>query len=109
LHGHRCSAALVGGTALGDRYPKSTRSRYGELLRAAALAGEGIILEPTFIVGEDLAQGSLVPLLSGWEIPQASAMAVYPSRRYVSAKVRTFVEFLQQAFAGDPPWDKWMG
>jgi DNA-binding transcriptional LysR family regulator len=35
-------------------------------------------------------------------------MAVYPSRRYVSAKVRTFVEFLQMAFAGEPPWDKWM-
>jgi DNA-binding transcriptional LysR family regulator len=84
------------------------RANNGELLRAAALAGEGIILEPTFIVGDDLAKGDLVPLLPDWEVPQASAMAVYPSRRYVSAKVRTFIEFLQKAFAGDPPWDKWM-
>jgi DNA-binding transcriptional LysR family regulator len=84
------------------------RANNGELLRAAALAGEGVILEPTFIVGADLAKGDLVPLLPDWEIPQASAMAVYPSRRYVSAKVRTFVEFLQKAFAGEPPWDKWM-
>ena len=51
------------------------RANNGELLRAAALAGEGIILEPTFIVGDDLAKGDLVPLLPDWEIPQASAMA----------------------------------
>jgi DNA-binding transcriptional LysR family regulator len=39
------------------------RADNGDLLRAAALAGEGIILEPTFIVGEDLARGDLLPLL----------------------------------------------
>jgi DNA-binding transcriptional LysR family regulator len=84
------------------------RADNGDLLRAAALAGEGIILEPTFIVGEDLARGDLVPLLSEWPVPQATAMAVYPTRRFLSAKVRTFVEFLQEAFTGQPAWDRWM-
>ena len=84
------------------------RADNGDLLRAAALAGEGVILEPTFIVGEDLARGDLQPLLLEWPVPQATAMAVYPTRRYLSAKVRTFVEFLQEAFTGQPAWDRWM-
>lgn len=84
------------------------RADNGELLRAAALAGDGIILEPTFIVGGDLARGDLVPLLRDWSIPEGSAMAVYPSRRFLSAKVRTFVEYLQEAFAGEPSWDAWL-
>jgi DNA-binding transcriptional LysR family regulator len=84
------------------------RTNNGEMLRAAALAGEGIILEPTFIVGNDLAKGDLIPVLQDWEIPHATAVALYPSRRFVSAKVRTFVEFMHEAFASEPPWDRWM-
>ena len=84
------------------------RTNNGELLRAAALAGEGIILEPTFLVGDDLAKGDLVPLLREWEIPHATAVALYPSRRFVSAKVRTFVDFVHEAFASEPSWDRWM-
>jgi DNA-binding transcriptional LysR family regulator len=84
------------------------RTNNGELLRSAALAGEGIIMEPTFIVGDDLAKGDLVPLLREWRVPEATAMAVYPSRRFVSARVRTFTEFLQKEFAGELPWDRWM-
>lgn len=84
------------------------RTNNAELLRAAALAGDGIILEPTFIVGDDLAKGDLVPLLQDWEIPHATAVALYPSRRFVSAKVRTFVEFMHEAFASEPSWDRWM-
>jgi DNA-binding transcriptional LysR family regulator len=84
------------------------RTNNGELLRAAALAGEGIILEPTFLIGNDLAKGDLVPLLQDWEIPHATAMALYPSRRFVSAKVRTFVEFMREAFASEPSWDQWI-
>ena len=86
----------------------SLRADNGDLLRAAALAGEGLILEPTFLIGEDLLRGDLVPLLPEWTRHTLSAMAVYPSRRYLSAKVRTFVEFLQEAFAGEPEWDRWL-
>jgi DNA-binding transcriptional LysR family regulator len=84
------------------------RTNNGELLRAAALAGEGIILEPTFLIGNDLAKGDLVPLLQDWEVPHATAVALYPSRRFVSAKVRTFVDFMHEAFANEPSWDRWM-
>jgi len=50
------------------------RADNGDLLRAAALAREGIILEPTFIVGEDLARGDLLPILLGWRLPEGQAM-----------------------------------
>src|SRR5579859_4441874 len=84
------------------------RADSGDLLRSAALAGQGIILLPTFIVGDDLLRGDLVPLLLDWKAPRTDAVAIYPSRRFVSAKVRTFTEFLQREFAGEPPWDRWM-
>ena len=116
---HNCLTHTTGGYSdkwnfEGPQGPLSipVRGKYradnGDLLRAAALAGEGIILEPTFIIGGDLARGDLVPLLQDWGVPGASAMAVYPSRRFLSAKVRTFVEYLQAAFAGEPAWDDWM-
>jgi len=84
------------------------RSDSGDLLRAAALAGQGIVYLPTFIVGEELARGELVPILRDWKTPTIDAKVVYPSRRFVSAKVRAFTEFLQEAFAGEPEWDRWM-
>jgi DNA-binding transcriptional LysR family regulator len=84
------------------------RSDSSDLLRAAALAGPGLVYLPTFIVGEELARGELVPLLREWKTPSLEARVVYPTRRFVSAKVRAFTEFLQEEFAGDPPWDRWM-
>jgi DNA-binding transcriptional LysR family regulator len=84
------------------------RSDSGDLLRGAALAGQGIVYLPTFIVGEELARGELVPILRKWQLPQIDAKVVYPSRRFVSAKVRAFTEFLQREFAGEPEWDRWM-
>jgi DNA-binding transcriptional LysR family regulator len=84
------------------------RSDSGDLLRAAALAGQGLVYLPTFIVGEELARGDLVPLLREWKTPSLEARVVYPTRRFVSAKVRAFTEFLQEEFAGDPPWARWM-
>jgi DNA-binding transcriptional LysR family regulator len=84
------------------------RADNGDMMRMAALAGEGIILEPTFIVGDDLARGDLVPLLLDWPVPHAEALAVYPSRRHLSAKVRTFLDFLQREFKEDPSWDAWL-
>jgi DNA-binding transcriptional LysR family regulator len=84
------------------------RSDSGDLLRAAALAGQGIVYLPTFIVGEELARGELLPILREWQTPSIEARVVYPTRRFVSAKVRAFTEFLQHEFAGEPEWDRWM-
>jgi DNA-binding transcriptional LysR family regulator len=77
----------------------------GETACAAAVAGLGMILQPTFLIGEHLRQGRLIRLLPDYHVREIDLLAVYPSRRCVSAKVRVMVDFLVEAFRGKPPWD----
>ncbi len=78
----------------------------GDTARAAALAGSGVIWQPTFLIGEDLRAGRLIELLPDFRMPDIDVLAVYPSRRHLSAKVRAMVEFLAEAFNGVPSWDR---
>jgi DNA-binding transcriptional LysR family regulator len=73
------------------------RADNGDIIRLAALSGAGILFQPHFIVGDDLAAGRLVQLLPGWQSAELGVYAVYPSRKHLSAKVRTFVDFLAAA------------
>jgi DNA-binding transcriptional LysR family regulator len=70
------------------------RTNSGDTCRAAALADQGIVLQPTFIVGEDLRQGTLRELLPRWRPPRFGIHAVYPSRRHVPPKVRLLIDWL---------------
>jgi len=79
----------------------------GNFLRIAVIKGEGIGLAPTFVVGEDLAAGRLVPLLPDYPPVATDLSVVYPHRRQLSAKVRSFADFLAARFAGEPEWDRW--
>ncbi len=81
------------------RVAGSLHSNNGDLLAAAAVQGVGIALEPDFIVADDLRTGRLVRILEGFAAPVSAIYAVYPSRRYLSAKVRAFVDFLGGRFA----------
>ena len=77
----------------------------GDALRVAALAGLGLVNQPTFIVGGDLQAGALVSVLTEF-IPEDSALhAVYPHSRHLSPKVRAFVDFLALRFGPRPYWD----
>jgi DNA-binding transcriptional LysR family regulator len=76
----------------------------GDALRAATLAGNGIALVTTDIVGDDLAARRLVPLFTDYAPTELKVYAAYPSNRHVSAKVRTFVDFLVDYFADHPFW-----
>ena len=76
----------------------------GAMLAALAVAGMGINLEPDFIVADDVRAGRLVVLLPGYAVPPIGISATYPSRRHLSAKVRSFVDFLVERFAREPPW-----
>lgn len=71
----------------------------GDIIRLAAVGGAGIAFQPGFIVDEDIAAGRLVRVLPGWRSAELGVYAVYPSRRHLSAKVRTFVDFLAAALA----------
>lgn len=77
----------------------------GEVLRDAAVAGQGIALLPTFIAGGALQTGSLVTVLSDYRPPEAALYALYPPNRYLAAKVRLFIDFLVERFGGRPHWD----
>lgn len=96
--------------AAGKPHPVKVRgtlhTNNGDTARAAALGGLGIIWQPTFLIGADLAAGRLLPLLPDYRMPDIDILAVYPSRRHLSAKVRAMVDFLVQEFAGTPPWDR---
>lgn len=78
----------------------------GDAVVTAALAGQGIVLQPTFIVGDALRAGTLVRLLPGHEIPSLDIHAVYPHPRNLSPKVRSFVDFLVERFSRRPAWDE---
>ncbi|MDX2506651.1 MAG: substrate binding domain-containing protein [Gammaproteobacteria bacterium] len=78
----------------------------GDILKSATLAGLGISLLPSFIVGPELCSGKLQAIMSDYAAPEISIYAVFPSRCYLSAKVRTFIDFLTESYAGDPVWDK---
>ncbi len=71
----------------------------GDTCRAAALAHQGVILQPTFLVGEDLAAGTLVELMPEFRSIELGIYAVYPTRKHVSPKVRVLIEFLAERFA----------
>jgi DNA-binding transcriptional LysR family regulator len=79
-------------------------SNNGDALCRAAISGSGIALLPTDIAGEALRSGELVPLFEHLKQAEIGIYAVYPSRRHLSAKVRTFVDFLAQQFAARPFW-----
>lgn len=70
------------------------RANNGDMLRVAALAGAGVIWQPQFIVGEDIAAGRLIELLPDFAPVELGVHALYPSRKHLSAKVRTFVDHL---------------
>lgn len=76
-----------------------THANNGRFLEALAAAGAGISREPDFIVGPDVRAGLLVPILTDFEPAPLVIYAVYPSRRHLSAKVRSFADFLVERFA----------
>jgi DNA-binding transcriptional LysR family regulator len=82
------------------------RANNGDALLAAALAGQGLIHQPTFLVGDALRDGRLVRILPAHPTPTLGIHAVYPSGRQAPAKVRAFVEYLAGRFAPDPAWDR---
>jgi DNA-binding transcriptional LysR family regulator len=80
------------------------RANNGDTCRAAALAHQGIILQPDFLVHEDLRAGTLVELMPQFRGVELDILAVYPTRKQLPLKVRRLVDFLVDALR-TPPWD----
>ena len=87
--------------------PQSMTASSGDFLCAAAIQGLGITMQPTFIVGQAVSRGDLVPVLTDYQWPGTPAYAVYPATRHLSYRVRKFIDHLAGYFDGDLPWDKY--
>jgi DNA-binding transcriptional LysR family regulator len=87
------------------------RLRFGgaDACVAAARRGLGITATPAFAAADDLREGRLIPLLCAYEPQLIHVHAVYPHARHLAAKVRVFVDFLADRFAGEPQWHQGWG
>ena len=80
-------------------------SNNGDVLREAALSGNGITNLPTFLVGPDIAAGRLEMVLGDTPPAPLGIYALYAPNRYLAAKTRVFIDFLSQRFGDAPEWD----
>jgi DNA-binding transcriptional LysR family regulator len=80
------------------------RADNGEMLRAAAVAGLGICILPSFIAAPAFETGTLEPLLRDYPLEEGALHAVMPSRA-TTARVRALVDFLAARFGPEPSWD----
>ena len=108
-YGHM--AAVHRWTLLQDEKPVSVPvdsrlcSNNGDILRAAALAGNGIAKLPTFLVGPDIAANRLHVVLPHMPPPPLAIYALYAPNKYLAAKTRLFIDHLAARFGQAPEWD----
>jgi DNA-binding transcriptional LysR family regulator len=78
----------------------------GEALMRAAEAGIGIALIPSFMIGDALAAGRLVEIVTD-RLPEVLGIyALYPQGRFPQPKLRAFIDHLAERFHGIGP-DDW--
>lgn len=79
------------------------RTNSGEMLRLAALAGQGIAVLPAFLVADDLHSGKLERVLEKQVLPELGVHAVYLESARRSARIRAFVDYFSEALDGNLP------
>ncbi|TWI87547.1 transcriptional regulator, LysR family [Roseibium hamelinense] len=111
---HVCLAAanqdpwrLVGPNGLESvRTAAPVKTNSSEVVRECLLAGVGIALRSTWDIGPELREGKLQIILSEYRASKDVGLhAVYPSRRFLPAKVRVFIDFLAALYGSSPYWD----
>jgi len=95
----------VGGRWETARLRPRLRSNNGDMLLAAARAGLGICLLPSFIAAPAIEDGSVEVLLLDFPLEEGALHAVMPPGRAVTARVRALVDFLVGRFGPEPAWD----
>ncbi len=87
-----------------DRVPVSGRFRLNSALGACrlALAGQGIVFGPTYVMAPHIASGDLVPVLPQIATRELGIYAIYQENRHLSTKIRVFVDFMATRFRAMP-------
>lgn len=102
--------ALIGRDGQSGRFdPRQSECRLvlddGLSQKLATLAGAGISMNSRWSVHRELADGSLLRVLPEYEIDdQTSLWLVYPKSNVLTAKVRTFIDFLMEKIGTSPVW-----
>ena len=79
----------------------SLSANNAEVLKKCAIEGMGITLLPRFVVEDALSEGCLQQVMDAYAPNPSGLYAVRPSRRFVSARVRLFIDFLRESFGED--------
>lgn len=72
------------------------QANVADAIRVAAIDGLGLVMLASYVVGRDIEKGKLKAVLENYTLPPLDIHAVYPHRKYLSAKVRRFLDFLQE-------------
>jgi DNA-binding transcriptional LysR family regulator len=76
------------------------KANSGDILRRAAVLGQGLVYAPIFVVDEEIRLGRLVPILTEFLPLEMSIDAIYPHRRHLSPKVRCLIDLLGERLRG---------
>ncbi|MCF6014231.1 LysR substrate-binding domain-containing protein, partial [Xanthomonas perforans] len=80
-------------------------SNFGELVRDAVVAGQGIAVHSYWHIADELRSGRLVEVMRDYPPPTSHISAVTPARQLQPPRVRAFVDFLLERLGEQPPWD----
>jgi len=86
----------TGGNESQVRVRASVLASSGDMLCELAARGAGIVNEPDFMVERHIEAGSLTPILTNWTSESFNVYVLYLSRKFLSAKVRVFIDYLQR-------------
>lgn len=70
------------------------------LLKAAAIAGQGVAVVPLHTCRTELADGTLIRVLPQWEVSRRALSLILPSARGLMPAVRAFADFLIERLPG---------
>ncbi|CAL8479900.1 LysR family transcriptional regulator [Caballeronia sp. S22] len=83
-------------------------SNDGQILRVAALDNMGILVQPKYIVYDDLKAGRLIPVLDDWDLPRLTMNIAFQTRAHLPVKVRLFIDALLERFQQNDYERHWM-
>lgn len=115
LRAHECILVASDGAAVrwpfrgrggGTLVPVAGRLRFNSLAmaHAAALGGVGIAMFPEFACADDIRHGRLISVLDDWVMEVGAVWLVHPATRFLTARVRSFVDLTLERLATRPPW-----
>ncbi len=98
---------IPGGETMTIKVQGTLQANVADALRIAALSGLGLVILPTYMVGQDIRKSRLQAVLTEYVPAPLEIQAVYPHSKHLSAKVRTFGDFLHDRFHPKPYCDEW--